>query len=289
MLHFPIGVIIESFRTDTKTAILKAKELGVQGIQMYSTHGENAPENLTKEKRRELLDFVKSNGLVFSAICGDLHEGFFKPDRNPELIERSKRILDLAKDLETDIVTTHIGVVPDDENTDRYKIMHEACYELSRYADSIGSHFAIETGPETSAVLKKFLDGLGSRGVAVNLDPANLAMVTGDDPVQAVYNLKDYIVHTHAKDGILLNRTNPEILYGVIPPPPGHGDLEYYREVALGEGSVPFPAYLKALDDVGYKGFLTIEREVGDDPTADIIKARDHLLCSMKNEQGGTK
>ena len=27
-------------------------------------------------------------------------------------------------------------------------------------------------------------------------------MVTGDDPVQAVYNLKDYIVHTHVNDGV---------------------------------------------------------------------------------------
>ena len=41
---------------------------------------------------------------------------------------------------------------------------------LLAYADSIGSHFAIETGPETSAVLKRFLDQLHSTGVAVNLD-----------------------------------------------------------------------------------------------------------------------
>ena len=195
MYRFPIGVIIDSFRTDTKTAILKAKELGADGIQMYSTKGENSPENLTPAKRRELLDFVKSNGLCFSALCGDLGEGFFRPERNAVLVEKSKRILDLAKDLETDIVTTHIGVVPEDENHERYKIMQEACFELSRYADSIGSHFAIETGPEKSATLKKFLDALGSKGVAVNLDPANLVMVTGDDPVGAVYNLKDYIVH----------------------------------------------------------------------------------------------
>ena len=58
--------------------------------------------------------------------------------------------------------------------------MQEACVALAEYADSIGSHFAIETGPETSETLKKFLDSLGSRGVAVNLDPANLVMVTGD-------------------------------------------------------------------------------------------------------------
>jgi sugar phosphate isomerase/epimerase len=41
---------------------------------------------------------------------------------------------------------------------------------------------------------------------------------------------------------------------------------------------VDFPAYLKALGDIGYKGFLTIEREVGADPAADILTAKNHLL-----------
>ncbi len=277
MYHFPIGVIVDSFRTDTRGAILKAAALGADGIQMYSTDGENSPENLTPKKRRELLDFVKSNGLRFSALCGDLGMGFFRPEKNPELIERSKRILDLAKELETDIVTTHIGVVPEDENADRYKIMQEACFALARYADSMGSHFAIETGPEPSAVLKRFLDSLGSRGVAVNLDPANLVMVTGDDPVEAVYNLKDYIVHTHAKDGVMLTRGDPEVIYRVTPHAAEFLAIEYFKEVPLGQGSVDFAAYLHALDDIGYKGFLTIEREVGADSARDIATAKQYL------------
>lgn len=278
MYRFPIGVIIDSFRTDTRTAIQKAAELGAEGIQMYSTKGENSPENLTPAKRRELLDIVKSHGLNFSALCGDLGRGFFNKELNPALIEKSKRILDLAKELETDVVTTHIGVVPEDPTVERYGIMQEACFELSRYADSLGAHFAIETGPETSAVLKHFLDGLHSTGVAVNLDPANLVMVTGDDPVQAVYNLKDYIVHTHAKDGVMLYRTNPEYIYRVTPKPEDIAGIEFFREVPLGEGSVNFAAYLAALEDIGYRGFLTIEREVGPDPAADILTAKNHLL-----------
>ncbi len=277
MYKFPIGVIVDSFRTDTSSAIKMAADMGADGIQMYSSKGVNAPENLTPARRRELLDMVRSSGMCFSAICGDLGEGFFRPERNPMLIEKSKRILDLAKELETDIVTTHIGVVPSDKNHERYKIMQEACFELSRYADSIGSHFAIETGPETSEALKSFLDSLGSRGVAVNLDPANLAMVTGDDPVEAVYKLRDYIVHTHAKDGIMLERTNPEYIYGVTPKPEDIAGIKFFKEVPLGEGSVKFAPYLAALEDIGYKGFLTIEREVGDNPAADILRAKKYL------------
>ncbi len=282
MNKFPIGVLIDSFSLPFSEALKKTAELGAKGFQMYAVEGEHSPEALTAQKRKELLKTVKDKGLVFSALCGDLGHGFGNKELNPQLIERSKRILDLAKDLETDIVTTHIGVVPEDPNHERYKIMSEACFELSRYADSIGSHFAIETGPETSATLKKFLDQLGSTGVAVNLDPANLVMVTGDDPVKAVHNLKDYIVHTHAKDGVMLSRGEPEWIYGIIKAPEDVAGIEFFREVPLGTGSVDFPAYLKALKEIGYKGFLTIERECGEDPAKDISLAVDFLKNTME-------
>ncbi len=275
MYPFPIGVITESFRTDIRTALEKAAALGADGVQIYATRGELAPENLSPAQRRELLARVKGCGLKVSALCGDLGCGFHNPEKNPALIEKSKRILDLAKDLETDIVTTHIGVVPADPAHPRYRVMQEACGELAAYADSIGAHFAVETGPETSLTLKGFLDSLHSTGVAVNLDPANLVMVTGDDPVQAVYNLKDYIVHTHAKDGVKLWDKDPELIYGVkedaLVTSPS------FQEVPLGQGSVPFKEYLAALEAIGYRGYLTIEREVGDTPERDIALAAQFL------------
>ena len=275
MYHFPIGIIADSFRKPMPEALATAAKLGAKGVQVYATRGEMSPEELTGQKRRDFLAMVKDNGLVISALCGDLGRGFGNPELNPQLIQRSKRILDLAKELETNIVTTQIGVTPADENHPRYKIMQDACGELAAYADSLDAHFAIETGPETSETLKHFLDSLHSTGVAVNLDPANLVMVTGDDPAKAVHNLKDYIVHTHAKDGVKLLNRDPEIIYGLV-----NGDAgadPAFEEVPLGKGSVPWQAYLQALTDIGYKGFLTIEREVGDDPTSDIALAMDFL------------
>ena len=276
MYNFSIGVILDSFRKPFLEALDTVQAIGAQGIQVYATRGEMSPENLVGEKRRNFLKEVKARGLVISALCGDLGHGFGHADQNPALIEKSKRILDLAKDLETDIVTTHIGVVPENADHPRYKIMQDACGELAAYADSVKAHFAIETGPETSLVLKNFLDTLHSTGVSVNLDPANLVMVTGDDPAGAVHNLKDYIVHTHAKDGKMLRRANPEAIYGLIRDDALVTDPAFI-EVPLGEGSVPYEAYLKALDDIGYKGFLTIEREVGDDPVADIVSSVQFL------------
>ena len=282
MSNFKIGAMLDSFLLPTEQAIRTAAEMGVSGLQMYSTYGEHSPENMTDEKIRELKSMMDSYGLVFSALCGDLGKGFGNKELNPGLIEKSKRILDLAKKLGTDIVTTHIGVVPSNPECERFETMRSACLELSRYADSIGSHFAIETGPETSETLAGFLDTLDSTGVAVNLDPANLVMVTGDDPVKAVYNLRRYIVHTHAKDGVILTRGDPEMIYGVTPMPEDLKNISYFEEVPLGEGSVPFRDYLSALEDIGYTGFLTIERECGENPVRDIGTAVRFLENTRK-------
>ncbi len=276
MNPFKIGVIIDSFQTDVDTALRYAHEMGAQGIQVYATDGEMSPENLTKEKKQHFISLLKDYNLEISALCGDLGgHGFSDASDNPWRIEKSKRIIDLAKEMGTNIVTTHIGVIPEDKNHERYKVLQDACFELSRYADSLDAHFAIETGPETAVVLKEFLDSLHSKGVAVNLDPANFVMVTGDDPAQAVYTLQDYIVHTHAKDGIRLLEKSPEVIYGMIEEEIQSG--EAFREVPLGEGSVDFDAYLAALNDAGYQGYLTIEREVGNDPKGDITMAVQFL------------
>ena len=45
----------------------------------------------------------------------------------------------------------------------------------------------------------------------------------------------------------------------------------------LGEGGVNWNAYLQALKDIGYTGYLTIEREVKANPEADIKLAVDFL------------
>ncbi len=278
MHSFKYGVITDSFRCDFASAVKKAVALGADGVQTYCTNGEISADNLNDTKIAELLDTVKSSGMVFSAICADFGQGFGDRDKNSALIDKSKRVMEIAKKLECNIVTTHIGVVPDDESHDRYKVMQEACYSLAEFADGMGAHFAVETGPEKSAVLKKFLDSLGSKGVAVNLDPANLVMVVGDDPVQAVYNLRDYIVHTHAKDGIMLKKSNPEYIYNVTHPiPEEYSRGGFFSEVPLGSGSVDFEKYLAALGDIGYGGFLTIERECGDNPEMDINTAMNFL------------
>lgn len=277
MSDFAIGVMLDSFRLPVKEALKKAREVGASGVQIYATKGEMAPEALSVHARKELLARIHDEGLVVSALCGDLGMGFGNREKNPELIERSKRILDLACDLETKVVTTHIGVVPEHEDHPRYAVMQQACAALAEYADSLSAHFAIETGPEPSERLRKFLDSLGSRGVAVNFDPANLQMVWKEDAAAAVKNLAPYIVHTHAKDGRQLYFRSPEEIYGIVQPEPDAVISPSFEELPLGEGDVDFKGWLDALRGIGYNSFLTIEREVGGNPEADIRKAVEYL------------
>lgn len=284
MKKFPIGIIADMLKMPFRQSIETSARLGANGVQLYAVSGELAPENMTVQSLAEKKRILADNGLEVSALCGDLGgHGFTRAADNAQKIEKSKRIVDLAREMGASIVTTHIGVVPEDEHTPAYEALHTACEELAAYAHRCGAFFAIETGPEKAERLKRFLDSLSSRGVAVNLDPANLVMVTDDDPVAAVYTLRDYIVHTHAKDGIMLKKTDPQVIYDYF----AEGGIEdlnladYFRETPLGEGKVDFVRYLKALEEIGYTGYLTVEREAGADREGDIGKAVQFLKNLM--------
>lgn len=276
MSKFKIGVMTDSFKLSFKESVVKAREVGAQGIQLYAIEGEMAPENLNKQKVHEINDIIQSNGLIVSAVCGDFGgHGFEIESDNKWKIEKSKRIIDLALELGCHIVTTHAGVISPNVEDSRRQVMSAACEELGKYAEQSGAYFALETGPEPATVLKSFLAHMDTNGIRVNFDPANLIMVAGDDPVEGVRTLGKYIVHTHAKDGIMINKSDPRIIYDIF----AQGGVEnqkldqFFKELPLGKGNVNFNAYLKALNDVGYDGFLTIEREVGANPEEDIRQA----------------
>ena len=284
MSKFKIGVMVDSFRLPIPDGVRKARELGADGIQVYVVEGDMSAEALDANRRRQFRQLVRDAGLEISALCGDLGgHGFQIEAENPVKISRSKAIVDLAVDLGTRVVTTHIGVVPPDRNSAVYRNQLKVCRDLGQYAASRGVAFAIETGPEQAARLAAFLDEVNSPGVGVNLDPANLIMVLNDDPVQAVYTLKKHIVHTHAKDGVQYKPCDPVQVYAAF----AEGGVEglnigeLFNELPLGEGKVDWDRYLAALSEVGYRGYLTIEREVGANPEADIRTAVNFLKAKI--------
>ena len=270
-----LGVITDCFKKDTKESIALAGSLGFDGVQIYATTGAFSPDALSAADIKEYKKLLADNKLVVSALCGDMGgHGFEIAKDNPERIEKTKKIIDLAAELGSHVVTTHIGVIPEDCECEKYKAMLSALTECGNYAVTKGVTLAIETGPETAPTLYGFVSKAGD-GVGVNLDPANFVMVTGQDPAEAVRLIGKKIVHTHLKDGKMLKKTDPKIIYDHF----AEGGIEalnvadYFIETPVGEGDVNWNEYFAALNEIGFDGFLTIERETGADPIADIKKA----------------
>ncbi len=253
-----VGIITASLPMELRAALRKAKEIGAHGVQLWVANNELDPRNLSKSGRQELLDYMASIGLRRSALCGDIG-GFADSKTVDERVVHTKEMFDLCVDLKTPILTTHIGCVPQDESSPAYRSLISVVRELAEYAVARDCCFATETGPESGDALARFLRAVNSAGAKVNFDPANLCM-SGFDHIHDVHALKDFIVHTHAKDGL---KGKPE-------------------EVPLGKGAVDFPNYLAALREIGFSGYLTIERECGADPIADIVEA----ICFLKRQEG---
>jgi len=274
-----LGVISDCFKKSMEESIAAAAALKLSGIQMYAVSGDICPEALTDADIARYCKLLKDNNLAVSALCGDLGgHGFEIAADNAARIEKTKAIVDLAVKFGTKVVTTHIGVIPEDTACEKYQTMLSALRECGAYAASRGVTLAIETGPEVAPVLNTFVRAAGE-GVGVNLDPANFVMVTGQNPAEAVYLLREKIVHTHLKDGKMLKKSDPVEIYRCF----AEGGIDalnvadYFIETPIGEGDVDFAAYLKALREVGFNGYLTIERETGADPSADITKAAAYI------------
>jgi len=99
-----IGAMVESFRKGFRGGVEAAAALGVDGVQAYATNGELSVANMTPDRIKEVLDIVKSNGLCFSAICGDFGKGFLHAELNDELVEKSKGLS--GRDLKEKILKT---------------------------------------------------------------------------------------------------------------------------------------------------------------------------------------
>jgi L-ribulose-5-phosphate 3-epimerase len=267
-----IGVLVDCMKLDVKKGVAKAREMGFDGIQVYATQGELAPENLSKSGRQQFRDFVAANRLELAALVGDVG-GFDDPGTVEQRVDRVKQVLALAGDLRTPVVSAHIGFVDPEETGPRRVCIAQALEELGACGEKVGVFL---------------LDSLKTESIKVNYDPANLVMVAGDDPIAGVTTVADYIVHVHAKDGKKKGSWSPAELQAVLAEE-GENSIrfdEWFEETPLGEGDVDIPLFIEALAEIGYHGFLTIERETGDNPVEDIRAARDklHQIFSQSGE-----
>lgn len=282
---FKIGTLADWFKVGVLEGIKTSHKVGAQGVQLYAwdnLHPDNISESFLNDVRKVALE----NNQEIVALCGELGgHGFEIKEDNPDKVEYLKGVVDIAVKLDCDIVTTHIGRILDDKSSVRYLNMKNACKEVSDYAADHNVMIAVETGPEKISTLVEFIKDCETKGLGINYDPGNLVMVTQEDEVQGVYTGKDYIVHTHAKDGVFKKYLGTEATYEIF----ATGGIEalssitdYFLETPLGQGEVRWIEYLNALQDIGYDGYLTIEREVNENAKADIVLAVDFLKNTIE-------
>ncbi len=249
-----MAVMDRSLRVETRQAIPLAQRLGFDGIQLRTSDGDIHPQALGPTGREELRHYLHRHGLLLSATCID--EG---PLDDPATVDRriahAKRQIDLALFLGTNVVTGHIGPIPDDPASKAYSSLREAVAEVGRYASLYGIRYGTETGPDEPNRTRDFMQEIALPGVAVNYDPANLLMY-GLDWLGGVSTLGAWIVHTHVKDA--------------VSPTEFEDETERGTEAPFGQGDMDFEALVGGLRHTGYDGFLTVEREREGDPIPEI-------------------
>ena len=243
-----------------------AGKIGCTSVQPWAANEEHTPcildpDQATPAVRREAIRLVDELGIRFSGFCSQLmgsvtFGGLDEEDGLDGRIRKTNDVLSLAVELGAPIVTTHVGEIPADVTAPSYQTLLHSVSGIASHAEKVGAVFAPETGQETPEALRAFLETIGSPALKVNFDPCNLLRFGSQEgTIRGVHTLKDYIVHTHAKDW------NPET-----------------KRATCGQGEVPWDGYLAALRAIGYSGVLAIEDESGNDDMIGSIRESFQFL-----------
>jgi sugar phosphate isomerase/epimerase len=264
MNRLKIGVRLESLGLPLRRALQEVQRLGVTGVQADAA-GDLAPRTLSPTGRREVRHLLRSYNLELTALGCPLRRGLDTPEGQQQRIDHTKAVLGLSRDLGARIVIVQAGRIPEQADDPRALLLAEALHALGRHGDHVGAVLALETGLESGAVLRAFLERLDTGGLGANLNPANL-LLHDFDPCASARALRDKVVHTHATDA---RRASPGRSAEEVPP--GHGDLDW-------------PHYLGVLEEIGYGGWLTIEREGGGDRVAEVAAGVGFLRRLVRSQ-----
>ncbi|AGE77934.1 TPA: sugar phosphate isomerase/epimerase family protein [Bacillus thuringiensis] len=239
-----LGMFLNTKYIEVNEGIQKAREWDLEYIQLYAMNPTFNLANISKIQWNTLKENLSFNEIQVPSLAISFGENGIIGTEAECVIESFKYITDKGLRLGANIVTAHIGKIPDDENSEYYDKMLRVCNEIGDLAFRFGGFFAIETGSEKAIVLKRFLETANSKGLAVNFDPANLISDVNENPGEGLLLLKDYIVQTHIKDckEVKSDRSTK------------------YIEVAAGNGEVDFDIFFKVLDKIGFDGYNMIER-----------------------------
>ncbi len=278
MSVWPIGVFT-SIDAGLGVRLEVAHELRIPTIQLHAPHGEtrtrdNAQKFLTRIRQLEIeltCVFGGFNGESYADIpTVEQTVGLVPIGTRVERLNEMKEISDFAKLLSCSAIGLHLGFVPHDTASSDYRAIVGVTQELCDHAARNGQSVHLETGQETADALLGFLRMVDRENLGINFDPANMILYGTGQPIEALKKVGHFVRSVHCKDALWSDQ--PGVTWG--------------REVPLGEGQVDIEAYLGALNAIGYRGPLTIEREIPQEPErqkAEISHAQ-RLLVELREK-----
>lgn len=258
MEKWPIGVFT-SIDAGLGVKLEVASELGVPTIQLHAP----AKDSRTPENAKAFRDRLQRLGIdltcVFGGFEGESYAdiptvirtvGLVPTETRAARTQEMKEIADFARQLGCDVVALHLGFIPHDVNDPLYAdivaVMRDVCDHVGRNVQDVH----LETGQEDADGLLRFIGDVDRSNLFVNFDPANMILYGTGEPIEALRKVGGLVHSVHCKDAKWADQ-------------PGE---QWGREVPLGEGDVGMPSFIRTLDELGYVGPLTIEREIPQDP-----------------------
>jgi L-ribulose-5-phosphate 3-epimerase len=204
---------------------------------------------------------VGTVGENYSTLETIRQTGGIVPDATwPQTWERLQQAAPLAGQLGMKLVTFHAGFLPEDHKDPSFNKLIDRVRQIADLFAKQKVELGFETGQEKAAALKGFLQHLDRRDVGVNFDPANMILYASGDPIEALRTLGSHLKQVHIKDAV---KTETPGTWG--------------KEAVVGTGQVDWPAFLRTLDEVGFKGNLVIEREAGTTRVEDVKQAKQFI------------
>ena len=267
-LGWPTGVCSWSLQQDITGVAACLRSIGIQHIHLAVGQPDDSdPGAFLAEVRAQ--DWIITSAMIhfaqedYSSLESIRLTGGIVPDAHwPANRQRFIQAADLAAALGTPFLSMHAGFL-DPTQTGRTRIFYDRIQCLADAAGERNLTLLLETGQESAADLRLFLEELDHPAVGLNFDPANMILYDKDDPASAVKMLAPWILHAHIKDAV---RTRV----------PG----QWGRELPWGEGEVGGGDFLLALQATGFNGAVAIERESGTQRLTDIATAVKRLASS---------
>jgi sugar phosphate isomerase/epimerase len=225
------------------------EKLGVTRAQIDAV-GDLAPQMLSGTGRRQFRKRLGQHNLELTAIGCPLRHGLDVAEGQQGRIEHIQNILGLSFDLGPRIVLIDAGRIPEEAESPGARRLIEALRALGRHAEHTGAVLALRTGCVSGEVLGRFLDQFDTGGLGVSLDPASL-LSNGFDPYESAAALRGRVIYALATDARRATR-------------PGSPALP------LGQGTMDWTKYLSVLEEICYRGWLTIEQDAGDQSLRDV-------------------